>query len=81
MELLGNNIQLNKTYFFLGSLDLIEEFKTYFVKNPESTIFLGIFLGFQGSIVGFEWFDRAKAKFENGIISCGYYNKIIENIN
>lgn len=78
MEKLGNNFQINKTYFFLGNLDLIEEFKIYFVKDLESSIFLGKFLGFQGTNISGDWFDRAKAKFDNGIISCGNFNKIIE---
>lgn len=78
MEKLGNNFQINKTYFFLGNLDLIEEFKTYFVKDLESSICLGKFLGFHGSIICGDWFDRAKAKFENGVISCGNFDKIIE---
>ena len=76
----------NKTYFFLGTFDLIEnpmEIKkdgfNININIQENKFYLGKFIGFQGFIFGSDWFDRAKAQFENGIISSGYYDKIMES--
>ena len=82
MNKLGNNLQINKTYFFLGSIDLVENstFKIDFTKE-EKMVYLGKFIGFQGFMWNNDWFDQAKAQFENGIIPCGHYDKISASIN
>jgi hypothetical protein len=81
MENLGyaDSLEIDKTFFFLGSIDLIENYnlKNHFLKE-EKKIYLGKFIGFIGSLWNHDWIDQAKAKFENGIIHFGYYDKIVE---
>jgi hypothetical protein len=77
-----DNFIINKTYFFLGNLHIIENWKSFSSSetiNPDS-IFLGKFLGFQGFICNNDWLDRAKAIFEYGTISNNYFNKVKENM-
>lgn len=88
METLGNSFQINQSYFFLDTLDYIENYPSNLMnvgekkqkqdrKEKDSPIYLGKFLGFKGGVImGCDWFDRAKATFENGTISCGYFKKV-----
>lgn len=85
MDKLGNQFEIGKSYFFLGTFDLIEnrmEIKkddlNTNINIQENKFYLGKFIGFQGFVWNNDWFDRVKAQFENGIISSGYYDKIME---
>lgn len=75
----ADSLQIDKTYFFLDSIDLIESstLKRDFTKE-EKMVFLGKFICFIGSVWNHDWVEEAKARFENGIISCGHYDKIVE---
>jgi hypothetical protein len=76
---LADSLQIDKTYFFLDSIDLIEgsKLKRDFLKE-EKMVFLGKFIGFIGFVWNHDWIDQAKAQFDNGVISCGHYHKIVE---
>jgi len=76
----ADSLQIDKTYFFLDSIDLIESstLKRDFLKE-EKMIFLGKFIGFIGTPWNHDWVEQSKARFANGIISCGHYDKIVED--
>lgn len=84
----GDHLIKNKNFFFfLDNLNIIENWDSSSsdfspLKGKilnENPIYLGKFIGFQGFICNNEWLDRAKAIFEYGTISSGFFNKIKEN--
>lgn len=62
-------------YCFVGGLTLIENKLIHFKLNNEC-IFLGKFIKYTGYPHGSDWLHDAKAEFEFGTISKGYYGKI-----
>ena len=67
----------DKEYYFSGSSIQIE----YFIENIKSNdekIYLGKFIKYIGGPNAGDWIPDGKARFENGIISKGYYYEIIE---
>lgn len=63
-----------KKYYFIGSLELVEESNTILLNEK---IYLGTFIEYIGTPYLSDWFYDGKAKFEFGTISKGYYDKII----
>lgn len=69
----------DKEYYFSGSSRQIE----YFVgntstKSNDEKIYLGKFIEYIGVPYVTDWLPDGKARFENGIISKGYYDEIIQ---
>ncbi len=62
------------TYGFTGSKHLIDYLIE--VNVNDNPIFLGKFIEYVGFPHGSDWLPDAKAKFENGYISKGYYSAV-----
>jgi hypothetical protein len=76
-----DSLQIDKSYFFMGSIDLIENSKLKTDIIFQKRIFLGKFIGFIGILWNHDWLDHGKAQFEHGTISCANYDKIIPCLN
>lgn len=64
----------NKKYYFIGSLKLVEEGNNFLLNEK---LYLGKFIEYIGIPYVSDWLYDGKAKFEFGIISKVYYDKII----
>lgn len=62
-------------YCFFGPVSLVEHHVTT-EKNNERKIYLGQFIKYIGMPYVSEWIDDAKAQFEYGTISKGYYDNV-----
>jgi len=62
-------------YWFSGSVNLVEN-KTDNERSEKDKVFLGKFIEYIGFPCGSDWLNDAKAQFEYGTISRGYYDKI-----
>ena len=67
----------NKEYYFSGSPTQIENFIGQ-LKSNDKKIYLGKFIEYIGVPYVTDWLYDGKARFENGIISRGYYNETTE---
>ena len=63
-------------YYFEGDLTFIENKLIHLKCLNNEFIFLGKFIEYTGFLQGSDWLYDAKAKFEFGTISKGYYGKI-----
>jgi hypothetical protein len=67
----------NKHYYFMGDPQIIEGFKNAQNKtNQHNKTPLGKFIEYIGLPYVGDWLHDAKARFEYGVISRGYYDKI-----
>jgi hypothetical protein len=64
------------SYYFVGDLALVENNLIDIKYLSNNYIFLGKFIEYVGYVYGFDWMQDAKAKFEFGILSKSYYDKI-----
>jgi hypothetical protein len=73
----------NKHYYFIGDPDIIEDFKNAQNKtNQHNKTSLGKFIEYIGLPYVGDWLHDAKARFEYGVISGGYYDNVLaENAN
>jgi hypothetical protein len=62
-------------YWFSGSVHLVEN-RINNERSENDNVFLGKFIAYIGFPVGSDWLNDAKAQFEYGTISRGYYDKI-----
>jgi hypothetical protein len=69
----------HQTYSFTGSYNDIENATPIPQDRPPNSnkIYLGKFIEYIGVPYVTDWLPQGKARFENGIISQGYYDKII----
>ena len=68
----------DKTYCFVGSKSLVENMVTCTCTLlSEEQIYLGNFIEYMGIPYVGDWMYDGKAKFEFGVISKGYYDKIV----
>lgn len=69
----------NTIYTFTDSKNLIEKYTRNSKEDIEdkSKIYLGYFLEYIEGVYGFDWSCDIKARFEFGIISKRYYDKVI----
>jgi hypothetical protein len=65
-----------KIYYFDGHQTLIEGNVMEIKYLNDKYIYLGKFIEYIGFPQGSDWLNDAKAKFEFGILSKGYYDKI-----
>jgi len=72
----------HQIYYFTGSYNDIENATPIpQVQLPNSNkICLGKFIKYIGVPYVTDWLPQGKARFENGIISQGYYHKIIPQL-
>ena len=63
------------SYYFIGSVNLIENY-TDTENNNERKIYLGKFIGYTCLPYVSDWIHDAKAQFEYGTISKGYYDNV-----
>ena len=68
-----SEFKTDQSYYFTGSINLVENSH---VNANDNCIFLGKFIEYIGYVWGSDWIQDAKARFEFGIISRGYYDKI-----
>jgi hypothetical protein len=68
-----NEFKTDQSYYFVGSINLVENSH---VNVNNNCIFLGKFIEYIGYVFGSDFMQDAKARFEFGIISKGYYDKI-----
>ena len=79
----------DKQYYFIGDPQLIEHFKHYDntntnanTNNTNTNIPLGKFIEYIGLPYVCDWLHDAKARFEYGVISYGYYDSVlVEGVN
>jgi hypothetical protein len=62
------------SYYFVGPTDLIENNKH--IENNERKVYLGKFIRYIGLPYVSDWIHDAKAVFEYGTISNGYYDSV-----
>jgi hypothetical protein len=65
----------NKKYYFIDDPHLIEDFIND-TSNANDKAHLGKFIEYIGLPYVSDWLHDAKARFEYGIISRGYYDKV-----
>jgi hypothetical protein len=63
------------SYYFVGDISLIEN-NTNTENNNERKIYLGKFIKYIGLSYVSDWISDAKAEFEYGTISKGYYDSV-----
>jgi hypothetical protein len=77
----------DKQYYFIGDPCLIEHFKHYDntntnanTNNTNTNIPLGKFIEYIGLPYVSDWLHDAKARFEYGVISRGYYDSVFAEV-
>jgi hypothetical protein len=79
----------DKHYYFIGNPGLIEDFKhddntntnTNNTNNANTKTPLGKFIEYIGLPYVSDWLHDAKARFEYGVISRGYYDSVLAEVN
>ena len=66
----------DKQYYFIGDPGIIEDFKHYDT-NANANTPLGKFIEYIGLPYVSDWLHDAKARFEYGVISRGYYDSVL----
>lgn len=67
----------DKHYYFIGNPGLIEGFKN----DTNAKTPLGKFIEYIGLPYVSDWLHDAKARFEYGVISRGYYDSVLAEVN